>query len=463
MVLINPLHAPAPVLPQEASPYSPTTRRYRSPLYLRLDEVPTRAQARAELQRFHPIGLTLNDDRQIHRDDVFRLKMSALEVLWHYVEEEPAFNAYRSSEGRGLHDFAIFCVLAEQYGGDWRRWPVKYHRPDGIEVQQFAEAHAPRVRFHEWIQWLLDAQLATASEHLAVMQDLPIGFAPGGADAWMWQDLLAMETSVGAPPDLFSAEGQDWGLPPFIPEKLRSVGYEPFIQTIRSTMRHAGGLRIDHVMGLFRLWWVPQGMASKEGAYVRYPAEDLLAIVAIESQRARGVVVGEDLGTVEERVREQLSRHNILSYRVLWFEENPPAQYPVKALASVSTHDLPTVAGVWTGADLQVQQDLGLQVNEAGEKQRRELLKALTGLPEDAEVSRVIEKTYERLSKAPSAIVMASLEDACAIVERPNIPGVADSYPNWSVALPLSLEELESAPLAESVARILDRHSNHPS
>ncbi len=463
MILINPLHAPAPVLPQEASPYSPTTRRYRSPLYLRLDEVPNRAQARAELQRFHPTGLNLNDDRHIHRDEVFRLKMQALEILWHYVRDEPAFDAYRSSEGRALHEFAIFCVLAEQHGGDWRCWPVKYRRPDGIDVQRFAEEHAPRVRFHEWIQWLVDTQLATASEHLAVMQDLPIGFAPGGADAWIWQDLLAMEMSVGAPPDLFSAAGQQWGLPPFIPDKLRSVGYEPFVQTIRSTMRHAGGLRIDHVMGLFRLWWVPQGMTSKEGAYVRYPAEDLLAIVAIESQRARGVVVGEDLGTVEERARKQLSRHHILSYRVLWFEEHPPAQYPVKALASVSTHDLPTVAGVWTGIDLQVQQDLGLQVNEAGEKERREMLKTLTGLPEDAEVDRVIEKTYERLSEAPSAIVMASLEDACASVERPNIPGAFDPYPNWSVALPLSLEELESAPLAESVARILHRHKNDPS
>ena len=463
MVLINPLHAPAPVLPQEASPYSPSTRRYRSPLYLRLDEVPTTVQARAELQRFHPTGLNLNDDRRIHRDEVFRLKMQALELLWHHVRDDPAFDAYRSSEGRALHGFAIFCVLAEQQGGDWRRWPVKYRRPDGIDVQRFAEAHAPRVRFYEWIQWLLDTQLAMASEHLAVMQDLPIGFAPGGADAWMWQDLLAMEASVGAPPDLFSAEGQEWGLPPFVPDKLRSVGYEPFIQTIRSTMRHAGGLRIDHVMGLFRLWWVPQGMTSKQGAYVRYPAEDLLAIVAIESQRARGIVVGEDLGTVEERARKQLSRHNILSYRVLWFEEKPPAQYPVKALASVSTHDLPTVAGVWTGVDLQVQHDLGLHVNEVGEKQRREMLEALTGLPEDAEVGRVIEKTYERLSDAPSAIVMASLEDACATVERPNIPGAPDSYPNWSLALPLSLEEVESAPLAESVARSLHRHTKDPS
>ncbi len=426
MILINPLHAPAPVLPQEPSPYSPTTRRYRSPLYLRLDEVTNQAQAKGELQRCHPAGLSLNDDRRIHRDEVFRLKMHALELLWRHVGDEPAFDAYRSSEGQGLHEFAIFCVLAEQYGGDWRRWPMKYRRPDGIDVQRFAETHAPRVRFHEWIQWLLDLQFATASEHLAVMQDLPIGFAPGGADAWMWQDLLAMEMSVGAPPDLFSADGQDWGLPPFIPDKLRSAGYEPFIQTIRSTMRHAGGLRIDHVMGLFRLWWVPQGMTSKEGAYVRYPAEDLLAIVAIESQRAKGIVVGEDLGTVEERVREQLSRYNILSYRVLWFEENPPAQYPVKALAAVSTHDLPTLAGVWTGIDLQVQHDLGLQINEAGEKERSVMLKALTGLPESAEVDRVIEKTYERLSEAPSAIVMASLEDACATIERPNIPGAPE-------------------------------------
>ncbi|HEY6084994.1 MAG TPA: 4-alpha-glucanotransferase, partial [Nitrospira sp.] len=462
MLLINPLHAPAPVLPQEPSPYSPTTRRYRSPLYLRVEEVPGSAQAKAELTRLCPAALALNEDRHIRRDEVFRLKMNALEVLWAHVHDEPDFAAYRTSEGQGLHNFAIFCVLAEQHGGDWRRWPSQYRRPDAGDVKQFAEEHVLRVRFHEWIQWLLDRQLAAASHHLAMMQDLPIGFSPGGADAWVWQDLLAIGTSVGAPPDLFNLQGQDWGLPPFVPDRLRATGYQPFIETIRATMRHAGGLRIDHVMGLFRLWWVPEGMTSKNGAYVRYPADDLLAIVAIESQRARSVVVGEDLGTVEEAARERLSRHNVLSYRVFWFEREPPSHYPEKALAAISTHDLPTLAGVWTGQDLQVQHDLGLKINEAGERERKGMVARLTKLTEQADVEQVIERAYARLSEAPSAIVMASLEDACAVSARPNIPGAGAPYPNWSLTLPMSLDELERAPLAQALARALHREKNQP-
>lgn len=200
--------------------------------------------------------------------------------------------------------------------------------------------------FHEWLQWLLDEQLARVADELCPIQDLPIGFDPDGADAWVWQDLLAAGVRIGVPPDPFNAGGQDWGLPPFVPGRLRTARHEPFIATIRACLRHAGGLRIDHVMGLFRLFWIPPGLTAAEGAYVRYPAEELLAIVALESQRARAVVIGEDLGTVAPGVRERLAAQQILSSRLLWLESEPPARYPPLSLAAVTTHDLPTIGGL---------------------------------------------------------------------------------------------------------------------
>ena len=219
-------------------------------------------------------------------------------------------------------------------------------------MTRYAAEHVRRVQFFKWIQWLLDVQLARASGHLALMQDLPIGVDPDGADAWAWQDWLATGVAVGAPPDEFNTQGQNWGLPPFIPHKLRKAGYEPFVQTIRAAFRHGGGLRIDHVMGMFRLFWIPEGQPAVNGAYVRYNADEMLAIVALESERAESYVVGEDLGTVEEGVREKLADHGILSYRLLWFEKERPTEYPKEALVAVTTHDLPTVAGLWTGEDL---------------------------------------------------------------------------------------------------------------
>jgi 4-alpha-glucanotransferase len=251
-------------------------------------------------------------------------------------------------------------------------------------------------------------------------------------------------------------------LPPFVPHKLKADGYEPFIQTIRAILRHAGGLRIDHVMGLFRLWWVPKGHKPQDGAYVRYPAEDLLAIVALESQRAGAIVVGEDLGTVEEEVREQLDKHNILSYRVLWFEDKPPSHYPTKALAAVTTHDLPTLAGVWTGKDLETQRRLGLPADESNNEKLRKKLADTTGLPPQAKVGHVVEKTFEQLAKAPCAIIIASLEAACMATERPNIPGGAGKYPNWSLALPVLLEQIETASLPLTIARLLHRQTDVP-
>ncbi|MBV9611075.1 MAG: 4-alpha-glucanotransferase [Acidobacteriaceae bacterium] len=302
----------------------------------------------------------------------------------------------------------------------------------------------------------MDRQLLRASERRMIMQDLPIGVDPGGADAWFWQGVFTKDVSVGAPPDPFSETGQNWGLPPFIPNKLRAAGYEPFAQTLRSTMCHSAGLRIDHVMGLFRLFWIPRGESSQNGTYVRYNADEMLAVLALESVRARAFVVGEDLGTVEPGVREKLARFGVLSYRVLWFEENVPAQYPYLSLASVSTHDLPTIAGVWSGADFEEQKQCGMKASaEGAEKQHRQLEK-IAGVEEPASVAEVIVKTHEALAAAPSAIILASLDDVLEVAQRPNLPGVSDDKrPNWSIPLPKKLEEIETDARVLRIAGIL--------
>ena len=459
MVLINPLLAVSPVSPQEASPYSPSSRRYLNPLYLRIEDLPGAARLGHDLQRLATLGRALNEDRHIDRDRVFLLKQEALQLLWSHFEENPTFKQFRIVEGRPLHQFAVFCALAEAYGSSWRQWPSAYRHADSSDVEQFAHAHADRVEFHTWLQWLLNQQLAQASKSVSLMQDLPVGFSPDGADAWVWQDLIAADMRIGAPPDLYNAEGQDWGLPPFIPHRLREAGYEPFIQTIRAVLRHAGGLRIDHVMGLFRLWWVPQEQIAKDGAYVRYHAEDLLAIIAIESQRAGAIVVGEDLGTVEPGVREQLADHNVLSYRLLWFEDTPPSQYPEKALAAITTHDLPTLAGVWTGMDLETQRHLGLNPDASANERFREKIHQTSNLDADADVTLAITNTFEQLAQAPSAIVMASMEDASVTHERPNMPAAGGKYPNWCLALPLPLENIEPSEIPLRLATILNRRS----
>jgi 4-alpha-glucanotransferase len=348
-------------------------------------------------------------------------------------------------------------VLAERHGKDWRRWPEEHRRHDSDGVRAFRDANAPRVRFHAWLQWLLDEQLAKAAREISIVGDLPIGIDVAGADAWCWQELMARDVSVGAPPDDFAANGQDWGLTPFVPHRLRAAGYRPFIQTIRAMLGHAGGLRIDHVMGLFRLFWIPRGLGAKHGAYVRSRAEELLAICAVESVRAKAFIVGEDLGTVEAGVRETLAEKKMLSYRLLYFEPTPPAQFPELALTSVTTHDLATIAGLWTGSDLEDQRRIGQQPNEAGMKQLRDKIAQLDGLAEDATVDEAIVKTHAALSKAPSRVLLATLDDALGVPERPNMPGTVTEWPNWSLALPRTLEEIEGDPLPRRVAASLAR------
>jgi 4-alpha-glucanotransferase len=456
-ILINPIGATLPLPTQQPSPYFASSRCYRSPLYLRIEEVPGATEARLDLTPLAAAAAALNREPHIDRDAVFRLKMDALRRLWARFGDDPRFEAYCRGQGALLRRFAAFNALAEHHGSGWSLWPEEHRHPDRPGVRRFVEAHGAEVRFHQWLQWLLDEQLAAASRELLVFHDFPAGFDLGGADAWAWQDLLAVDATIGAPPDPFNAAGQDWGLPPFVPHRLRAAGYEPLAQSLRAALRHAGGLRIDHVMGLWRLFWIPRGLTAAEGAYVRHRADELLAVVAIESERARAIIVGEDLGTVEEGVREEMVARHILSCCLLWFDTRHPSEYPAGALAAVTTHDLPTIAGLWTGADLDEQRRLGLTVNEEDTRQVRERLRDRAGIPEGAAPAEVVERTYALLAHAPSAIVMATLEDALAVGERPNVPGTTTERANWSLALPGGLEAVERAPLPRRIAEALAR------
>jgi 4-alpha-glucanotransferase len=449
-VLINPLHAVAPTAGQEASPYLPATRRFRNPIYLRVAEVPGAESVDLE----EDAGRALSDGPMIDRDAIWARKREVLMRIFLAHGGGQAFARWRKEQGQTLQDWATWAAIADEQGGDWRTWPAELRRPQGPELASYVEQHGAAVAFHAWLQWALELQFAAATAGMTVIQDLPIGFAGGGADAWAWQDVLAEGVSVGAPPDAFNAQGQDWGSPPLIPWRLRDADYEPFIQSIRATMAGAGGLRIDHVMGIFRLWWVPADGTAADGAYVRYPAEDLLDIVALESHRARALVVGEDLGTVEAGVREAMAEHGVLSYRLLWFEDDEPADWPAEAMAAISTHDLPTVAGLWTGADAEEQREFCTGTEEEIDRGRKSLLAHLPGLPDDAPVEATVQRAYERLAGAPSELLSATLEDAVAELRRPNMPGTTDR-PNWSLPLPVLVEDLPRHPLLLTVARTL--------
>jgi 4-alpha-glucanotransferase len=449
-VLVSPLHASRPGVPQQASPYFPSSRCWHNPLYLRIEDVPGADDA--DLQQLAVAARALNEQRLVQRDRVWELKLAALERLWERFGGDPDFDRYCDKEGPILSRYATFCALSEAHAGAWPQWPGGVRHPEGAGVSPFASRHRRRVRFHQWLQWLLDRQLASAGAAVDLVQDLAVGVDPNGADAWMWQDVLAPGMAIGAPPDAFNRLGQDWGLPPFDPWKLRAAGYEPFARTLRANLRGGGGLRVDHVMGLFRQYWVPHEADPGQGAYVRYPSDDLLGILALESDRAGAFVVGEDLGTVEPFVREELASRNVLSSRVLWFEEERPADFPARSMASISTHDLPTVAGLWTGADLSAQQRLGLEPDAAAVDAIRARLRALLGLSDDASLEEVIVSAHRLLAEAASMVVTASLEDALGVEERPNMPGTTDAWPNWSLALPVPLESALSDPRVVAVA-----------
>ena len=455
VLMLNPLHAPQPG-PQQPSPYFPSSRRWRNPLYVRIEDVPGAAGGLDDLDDLASQGRKLNAGDRIDRDQVYRLKMEALERLWRARPDDAGFYGFRERHGSSLTDFATYMTLVEHHGGGPAAWPAEHRDPASPAVKRFRVDNEERVLFHEWVQWLLEHQLLAAAGDVGLVHDLAIGVDPQGADAWLWNDVIADGVTVGAPPDLFNSHGQNWGFPPFDPWRLRSASYRPYVETLRASLVGAAGLRIDHVLGLFRLFWIPQGAGPGDGAYVRYPYDDLLDVLALESHRASAFVVGEDLGTVEDVVPEQMRARSMLSYRLLWFDARPEA-YPELSLAAITNHDLPTVAGMWTGEDLLEQRALGLDPNEEAEADVRDRFRAATDLPDDAAPGEAIEKAHSLLARAPSAVVVATLEDALEVRRRPNQPGTTDERPNWSLPLPVPIEELAERPLVQAVARTLAR------
>ncbi len=462
LVILNPTNATKPLSLQEPSPYFPSSRLFRNPLYLRIEEVPGANRHRAVLARAQRQGRALNEVRLIDRNRIFQLKMRILHRIWKASTPAASFEKYCQEEGETLTRFATYCALAEFHERGWSRWPVRFQHPDNAAVRDFREKYRDRIRFHQWLQWLLRQQFREASVHAWLIQDLPVGFDPDGADAWMWQDFLALNMSVGAPPDAYNTLGQDWGLPPFIPHRLHSSGFAPFRETVRAAMQDARGLRIDHVLGLFRQFWIPKGCSAQEGTYVRFPTEELFAVLAIESQRAKTIVVGENLGTVTPEVVPRMNQDRMLAYHLFWFENKAPESYSRDALAVLTTHDLFTMAGLWSGADLVTQEKLRLNPNVDGTRQVLAKFKNDFALDKRATAIDAARCAYERLAKSPSRLVAATLEDAMGVEERPNIPGVTAGYPNWSLALPMTLEQIRRNASVRKLSQIMARARKRP-
>ena len=433
-ILLNPLGAQTPTLPYEPSPYYASTRRFRNIAYLRIEDIEGAAQAGPDLGPLRKAALALNAEPLIDYDRVFNLKTQALEHVFRAAPRPRGLDSFLKRQGTALRDFATFNSLCELHGPAWRSWPDELRHPGGAGLERARDKHAERIAFHSWLQFHLDAQLARASREIGLIADVPVGFASDGFDAWRWQDYLAPGIRVGAPPDEFFRDGQDWGLPAFNPWKLKQARWEPFVDAIRAATTHSAGVRLDHVMGLFRLFWIPDGMPAAQGAYVRYPAAILLALLAAESRRSGAFVVGEDLGLVEPTVRRHLRRRGSLSYRLLWFEGSEPDQWPREAVAAIETHDLPTVAGIWTRSE-----------PEHRLHHLREKLVNMTRLPDETPPVDVAVTAYDALARGRPRMVIASLEDALGVHERPNVPGTTTEFPNWRRALPMSLEEIENA------------------
>ena len=459
-LLLNPLHAPVPGPVPEPSPYFPSSRCFLNPLYISVPHVPGADQATG-LDALGEKARALNNERLIDRASVWAYKSDALERLFARFEADggdEGFEHYIAERGKILDGYTTFCALAEIHGLPWADWPEAFRRPGGAGL---AGAVAPpevrsRKRYHAWLQWTCEQQLhEAASTGAGIVADLAVGVDGRGADAWLWQDVFALGMRAGAPPDGFNRNGQDWGLLPWDPWKLRSVGYEPYVEMLRSVLRAAVGLRVDHVMGLFRLYWVPLGSEPSEGTYVRATWQDTLGLLRLEASRAGAFVVGEDLGTVEPYVRETLAGSGVLSYRLFWFEERPPAEWPAQALGAITTHDLPTVAGVWTGTDFEAQKRLGLPLWEEMTAGMRRRLSQWTGSDDNRPVAEVIEATYGCLAGAPCSLLAAVLDDAAAVEERPNMPGTTEEWPNWSLSLPVPIEALELSELPAAIARKL--------
>jgi 4-alpha-glucanotransferase len=453
VVQLSPLHAPAPVTPVQASPYYPSSRRWRNVLHLAVAELPGVTLCADRLAALDRKARALTQAPLIERDAVLALKLDALEALFAAQAQPAAFHSWRAAQGAPLELWGTYCALAEQLGAAWTAWPQRLRHPAASAVADATRERADRVTFHAWCQWLAEEELLAAGRAGAgLLGDLAVGFDAGGFDAWHDQDLLALGCRVGAPPDEFAPDGQEWGIPPYVPWKLRQAEYQPLVETIRSALRGMRGLRIDHVMGLSRLYWIPVGMSPAEGTYVNHTPYEMMDIVAVEAHRAGAFVVGEDLGTVEPELREAMRERNVLGTVLAIFEDDPPERYRAAAVAALSTHDLPTAAGLLTGADE------AATARARGPVDQSILRTRLTALTTDTcGVRRATALAYGALASAPSRLAVASLDDALGTLQRPNLPGTVDEWPNWRLPLPAALEDLDGQRQVQEVMAALQR------
>jgi 4-alpha-glucanotransferase len=517
LIGLNPLHALKNVRPFEISPYSPTSRLFLNTLYLDVEAIPEfqlsqRAQQTVRDGGFQRALAALRAGEKVDYDQVHAAKRAVLESLFALFHERhlggqdladpdlrpvtdrgSAFARYVQEEGEALETFALFQALTEDMRRQhplvwtWQDWPEPYRSPRSASVAAFRVTHRARVRFYQYLQWVAAEQLGAVAARaralgmpVGLYHDLALGSDRNGSDAWAYQDVLALEADCGCPPDAFAPQGQNWGLPPVNPVRLRQSGYRLFIELLRQNLAYGGALRLDHVMGLFRLFWIPRGMPAAAGAYVRYPADDLLGILALESVRHKAVIVGEDLGTVPNEVRERLAAARVLSYRVLYFEREhggwkAPEAYPSQAVAVVTTHDLPTLAGFWAGCDIDVRAGLGLyadgeaaqRAREERQRDKRGIVRAVAaagllppGVTEDEAAAQPMTPELCRalhvfLARTPSWAVLANLEDVLGEMAQTNVPGTVESYPNWSRRIAPALDVLRDDPRPHQLAAAL--------
>jgi 4-alpha-glucanotransferase len=499
-VLINPLHAAEPVPPLSPSPYLPTSRRFISPLYLRVEDIPeyalVPAAQRARIEELAaPLRARNRTSDLIDRDAVWAAKRAALEII-HACPLTPArraaFGRFRVRQGLALEDWATWCALVEFHGPDWRRWPHQLRQVRSAAVAEERQRLSGRARFHAWLQWSAQEQRAAAQKAarsagmaIGVISDLAVGAHPGGADTWAEEGVLATGASAGAPPDEFNPRGQDWALSPWHPDRLAAAGYEPMADLIRAGFADSGGLRADHVMGLFRVWWVPKGMTAAKGTYVRYRHEAMVGVLTGEAARAGALAVGEDLGTVDPWIRDYLAARRVLGTSMLWFERRangrplPPQRWRRDCLATVGTHDVPPAAAFVTGEQVTLRVRLGLLSGSLDTERERAAAAmyawrdalAAQGLIDGSTYpgpEEFIRALYAYLARTPARLIGVSLADAVGERRPQNLPGTTDEYPNWRVPLcdgdrqPVLLEDLPSHPGVREIARIVRARGDGP-
>jgi (1->4)-alpha-D-glucan 1-alpha-D-glucosylmutase len=510
---LNPLHARFAGDARRVSPYAPSSRLWLDALAIDIESMEdfheageVRAYVRAPA--FAARVQQLREAELVDFDGVSRVKHETLRALYahfrraHLAGGTPraqAFHAFQQRGGAPLRRHALYEALQEHFQAqdpsirDWTAWPGEWRDPGGDAVARFAARETERIEYYEYLQWQADEQLGRAAARcrerrmaIGLYLDLAVSADRGGSDCWSYRDHYAATASIGAPPDDFNLSGQDWGLPPPIPGALRDAGHEPFVLALRANMRHAGALRIDHVMGLMRLYWVPRGASARDGCYVRYPLDEQMAIVALESHRNQCMVVGEDLGTVPGEVRAALARTRMLSCRLLYFERDAagdfaaPATYPRDALVSIGTHDLPTLPGWWSGSDLQLRREHGLpdddaeRLAQARALDRVRLLEALARdgrLPagtDPGSASRgaltpaLVEAIHAWLASSPARLMMVQPEDCLGVNGQTNLPGTIDEHPNWRRKLPVTVEALAADASVAGVARALAAEREDP-